>query len=81
MNKILTLAVLTAAALAAGCADTPTTASADEQVSSREYPTGSSIPRKRTSTDAQASQEALDRARSQVPATPNPGIPGSRPGG
>ena len=81
MKKILMLCA--AATMLAGCA-APATSASTEEVQAREYPTGSNIPRKRAPGSESASEqdrEALERARSQMPSAPRPGIPGSTPGG
>jgi hypothetical protein len=81
MKKFLALSAMAAAMVLSACATGGTTA-ATEQVSQREYPTGSSIPRKRAPGEAEGVQtydrEAIDRARDQMPSTARPGLGGTQ---
>lgn len=75
--KIIPIALLLGASLAAGCA---TTESADQgEHASREYVTGSNIPKKsRGSGDAAGvsvySREELERVRDATTSMPRPGV-------
>ncbi len=75
MKKIL----FCAAALAAlsGCAADPAVTAADD-ISAREYPTGSNIPRKGRASGPDGvstyDREALERARAEQVQAPRPGL-------
>ena len=78
MNKIL-LSALAAAAFAAGCATTQSSTEPAAERVDREYTTGSNIPKKTKPGEGVQvyDREALDRARSQMPQTPRPGLGGT----
>ena len=66
IKNIVFAASLAAALVAAGCASNDTVSSSNEDIASREYPTGSSIPKKTKNpapgTDVYG-QDALERAQ------------------
>jgi hypothetical protein len=82
MIKTTLVLSLMASAMALGACATNEPAAATEQVSQREYPTGSNIPRKRDAGATDGVQtydkEALERARNEIPQTPRGGLGTSR---
>ncbi len=78
MKQPVILSLVAAAAILAACATANDPSAATEQVSQREYPTGSNIPRKRAPGEADGvstyDKEALERARAEQYQTARPGL-------